>query len=269
MVIQVFVDDSGGKGHTRHFALVGLLGFSEAWVDFSNEWVNCLRQHPAIEIFKMNEAAARRGQFRGMTEAERDEKLRLLAQVINRHAKITTFSVIDLDAHALTWAHMPKPHSEPYFWPFQNTIMAACHTLWDAGWREKFEIIYDEQVIFGPRAKLWYPVIKRLFEIQFPEQSSILPDEPLFRSDNVCIPIQAADMFAWCRRKATDTGGHIDFEWLLEEFGNLQETEYSQYYDLDRMRAVSEEAFRIAAEGSVPEEISSIYLATRELMKRR
>lgn len=269
MPIQAFVDDSGGKGHSRHFVLVGLIGHAESWAEFSDEWSSWLRQAPAITIFKMKDAAGCSGQFRGMTEKQRGDKLRMLARIINRHAKIVTHSMIDLDAHADTWAHQPKPHCEPYFWPYQNTIMAICHTLWDAGWRERFEIIYDEQVIFGPRAKLWYPVIKVLMGKVYPEQSTILSINPMFKSDDEFLPIQAADMFAWCMRKATDDQDHISFEWLLEELGNVKQTDYSQYYDLERMKAVMAESIRLAHEKKVPDEIVAMYAEALLLMKRR
>jgi hypothetical protein len=38
MPFQVFVDDSGKKGQSRHFALMGLLGHSDDWSVFTQEW---------------------------------------------------------------------------------------------------------------------------------------------------------------------------------------------------------------------------------------
>jgi Protein of unknown function (DUF3800) len=270
MVAQAYVDESGGKGSTRHFVLAGLVGSSEAWAEFSDEWAACLKQHPAIPAFKMKHAAGRpSGHFRGMSEQERDDKLRSLARVINRYPKLATFSVIDLEAHAKTWAKMPKPHSDIYFWPFQNTIMAVCHELWDKGWRERFEIIYDEEVIFGPRAKLWYPVIRRALEIKFPEQATILPTDPLFKSDDEFLPLQAADMFAWIMRDAADKQNPQAFSWLLDEMPNVISTDHSQFYDFKRMKAVMEDAFRIRRENEARSELTAMYKETQKLMKRR
>lgn len=253
MPMQAFVDDSGGKGNTRHFVLAGLIGHSEAWAEFSNEWRACLDERPRIRTFKMREAATCNGQFYSMTAKQRDEKLRKLAQIINRYALITTHSVIDLDAHEKTWAKLEKPRNEPYFWPFHNTIMATCFTLWDAGWREKFEIIFDEQVVSGLRAKVWYPVIRAIFQEREPEASRILPVEPMFKTDDEFLPIQAADLFAWCYRKSTDDPEYNSFNWLLEEMGSVKQTDYSQYYDQERMEAVTEESMRLFREGLVPD----------------
>lgn len=63
MAVQVFVDDSGGKGHGKHFALVGLVAESESWEAFSVEWAACLAEHPKISMLKMRDAAALRGEF--------------------------------------------------------------------------------------------------------------------------------------------------------------------------------------------------------------
>jgi hypothetical protein len=270
MTIQAFVDESGGKGQPgRHFVLAGLVSGAERWAEFSNEWRDALAQRPAIKYFKMKEAAGFSGQFWRWEKEPRDAKLRLLAAIINRYSRISTHSVIDLEAHAKTWAKMPRPHKEPYFWPYQNTIMAVCFTLWELGWRDRFEIIYDHEVIFGPRARLWYPFIKRMMEIQYPEEATILPIDPMFQSDADFLPLQASDLFAWCTRDATNDAEKHEFNWLFEAMPNVKGTVYSQYYDFDRMKAVSDEAHRLAKEGEAPPELADLYAETRALMKHR
>ena len=261
MPIQAFADDSGGKGHSRHFVVVGLVGQSEAWANFSDEWSACLRHPPSIRIFKMREAASCTGQFDGVSAAQRDRKLRVLAQIINRYALLLTHSAIDLNAHAETWAarSMREPQNEAYFWAFHNTIMATCFSLWDAGWRKRFEMIFDENVIFGPRAKLWYPYIKTAAKHLEPASSAILPIDPIFHTDSEFMPLQAADMFAWCFRKSTDDPSFKSFEWLLEHVRDVMHSEYSQYYDKERMQDVTADALRIRHAGLIPEEVDEVY----------
>src|SRR5262249_24537334 len=177
------------------------------------------------------------------------------------------FSAIDLDAHAETWAKSnDKPRNEPYFWPFHNTIMAVCFTLHDAGWRERFEIIFDENVIFGPRAKYWYPLMLDLMRFKEPEASALMPIDPIFRSDDEFMPLQAADLFTTGRRYATDNPDWKELEWLLKEMPSVKETSYSQYYDRERMEAVTSESYRLAREGAAPREIIEKY---RELWDKR
>src|SRR5207248_10717159 len=129
------------------------------------------------------------------------------------------------------------PSRDPYFWPFQNTIMNAALSLWDLGLRERFEIFFDEQLIFGPRAKVWYPAIMEIMRIREPDAATIMPVDPLFRSDDEFLPLQAADMFAWLLRYGFDNEDR-PFAWLLDELPDIEETDYSQVYDRERMEAV-------------------------------
>lgn len=271
MVAQAFVDDSGGKGTTRHFVLAALCGDSESWAEFSNEWRNCLAEKPVVRpVFKMKDAAGLSGAFWRWDPKDRDEKLRRLCGIINSRPRLFTYSMIDLEAHAKTWALMPgdPPSKDPYFWPYQNTIMAICHHLWDIGHRERFEIIYDVQMISGPKARIWYPAIQRLMEIKYPEQAQLLPVDPMFKTDDEFLPLQAADLFAWCSRNATDKQEE-QFGWLLKEMPNLRGSEYSQYYDLERMQAVTDEAYRLAKEKTVPRDLVDLFAATRAQAKKK
>jgi hypothetical protein len=153
MPVQAFVDDSGGKGQGRYLVSCGLVAHSGHWAHFSDEWRAGLQAKPSIDYFKMREAFSFTNQFYRFTEAQRNDKLRTLARIINEYAQFTVFSQIDLEAHAATWGKtLGKPLNEPYFWTFQNTINAVAFELWDIGWREAFEIVFDEQRIFGPRA---------------------------------------------------------------------------------------------------------------------
>jgi hypothetical protein len=235
--------------------MAGLIGHSVDWAKFSDEWAAALINGPRrLDYFKMKEAAGLNNQFYGWSEIERDNKLRELCGIINRYAKIVTWSVIDLEAHAQIWAkHLVKPNSEPYFWPFQNTILATCFTLWDAGVREKFEAIFDHQLIFGPRAKAWYQTVREIGFLREPEAASILPIDPLFRDDKNFLPLQAADLYAWTIRKSTNDPCYEGFHWLLDELRDVKTTDYSQYYDAQRMVSVIEQTYRFIEEKAVPE----------------
>jgi hypothetical protein len=134
-----------------------------------------------------------------------------------------------------------KPMHEPYFWPFQNTVLAAAFTLYDKGWRERFEAIFDENVIFGTRAKMWYPVIRESMRIREPHTFPSLPVDPIFKTDDEVLPLQASDLFAWCFRVGTDVGESADdrpFEWLLTELRNVSLSDHRQYYDQERLTSV-------------------------------
>jgi hypothetical protein len=270
MTYQVFADDSGTKGDTRHFVMAGLVAHSEAWKNFSEEWASCLQQVPRIKIFKMREAASCSGQFYQVSTKDRDAKLKSLARVINEYVPLCTYTVIDLDAHGLTWAKTnQKPLNDPYFWPFQNTIMATCFSLWDAGLRNQFEAIFDEQYISGPKAKLYYQFMLEVAKLREPDASTILPIAPQFKSDDEYLPIQAADLFAWCIRKSTDFPDYKTFEWLLAEMPNVKKSEYAQYYDSERMSSVWQDALQMLQAGQVPIELANKFREIKAIKKSR
>lgn len=239
MPIQVFIDDSGGRNQGTHFVLAGLAGDAESWVEFSEEWELCLGASPCLTRLKMKEAAGLSGEFYGWSVEQRDEKLKALASIINRHPRLAVWSVLELSAYEGLWRpNLPKPMNEHYFWPFQTVIMAACFDLWEMGIRSRFEIIFDEQRVFGPRAKEYYPVTREIMEKVHPEPASILPIEPIFRDDSEFLPLQAADLFAWCIRHNTTNPDNQKFEWLIDEMPNVRDSEHSCYYDRDRAESV-------------------------------
>lgn len=261
-----FVDESGGRGHSDHFVMVGLISTSDAWGEFANEWRACLRQNPAVQIFKMRDAAGLTGSFRGWNSHDRDLKLRQLARIIDNYVVIYTYSAINLAAYDKIWGYLKwSPQNDPYFHPFHNTIFASCFELWDRGLRERFEIVFDENVIFGPRARIWYPAMREIMRIREPEVLPIMPIDPIFRSDDDFLPIQASALFAWCIRRSFDVGGDPGFNWLLEEFRNIEGTDYSQYYDEERMKAVAKESWENSKDGLAKHpELVTIYGEIRD-----
>jgi hypothetical protein len=90
MPVQLFVDESetGADKPRRHFAMLGLVATAEAWASFADEWDLCLHEPPAINVFKMKDAAGCAGPFRGWKSSARDKKLKRLAQIINRHVRL-------------------------------------------------------------------------------------------------------------------------------------------------------------------------------------
>jgi hypothetical protein len=265
MPVQAYVDDSGGKGHRRYFVLAGLVAHSDHWARFLDQWQACLEEKPKLKSFKMREAAGCTGQWRGFSETARDRRLLQFAKIINEWAKCVTVSVIDLDAHAETWAlENEKPLDDPYFFPFHNTINAVCFELWDLSWQERFEIIFDENVIFGPRAKAWFPVVRDAMRRREPDAYQIMPIEPIFRSDDEFLPIQACDLMAWCNRQMATDIQDTTFHWVTGAIPNVYVMKYSQFYDRVRMQSVLDESDRMLRDGRITPEIVALW---REYIK--
>lgn len=225
LVLQVFVDDSGGKGQPTPAVLAGLLTTAEEWLSFSEDWNAVLGRAPKIALFKMSEAAGLGGRFYKLRghEAERDAKLRELATVVTLHHPTVLRASIDLDAFTQTVTQWTVPPlSEPYFHLFYGMIWRVALQLVSCHHTERFEIIFDRQIMYEQKVKLWYPVFCDLVERLAKEigpasvwagARRILPVEPVFRTDDEFMPLQCADLFAWLLRQEL-IGGTQEFAWL-------------------------------------------------------
>jgi hypothetical protein len=147
--------------------------------------------------------------------------------------------MIDTDAYKKHWKpYFPKPYNSVYFWPYQGIIVNSAFHLWDVGLRERFEIIFDQQVILGPRARMWYPVVARGMQQKDPLPASILPIDPLFRTDDELLPLQAADFMAGCFRRSVDDSGcppEQDIGWLAGEMPTLRLIPASHWWTEEEM----------------------------------
>jgi Protein of unknown function (DUF3800) len=227
-MIQAYVDDSGNDGRGPVFLFSALIGEAEKWATFSDEWDACLRDAPSIRYFKMDEAAGNNKEFYGFSNIERDDKVRRLCRIINGVGATEISTSLELAAFDNTWRKTAgRPLCEPYFFPFQAMNMGVAYQVGAMGVREPYEIFFDEQVIFGPRAKAWYPIL-RAFQVE--AVRALMPVEPFFRSDHDVLPLQAADLTAWIERQKR-SGGLREFEWLDSELGGLLHSELSRLID--------------------------------------
>ena len=222
--IQGYVDDSG-SGETEVFVFSALIAESEAWARFSDEWDFVLKKPPSIRYFKMDHAAGRDGEFYGFSDAERDDKLKALCTVLNRLRPIEVSTDADMRQFAVAWGRTAgRPLSHYYFFPFHTINLAVAHVIEGMGSTQPYEIFFDEQKIFGPSAKLWYPIIR---EMQVQLVQDLMPIEPFFRSDLDVLPLQAADLLAWLVRQRTTTGGQFTFAWMDDELSGVKRSPLS------------------------------------------
>jgi hypothetical protein len=234
-MVQAFVDESGGKGQGTVFVFSALFSSLTHWTDFTAAWQSCLDESPKISYFKMKEAVSREGPFYGFSVPERDQKLEKLCRVIATSGLAEQHTVVKLDDFSDTLGkHSAKPMTDPYFYPFQMTTMAIAYELYEIGQREPFEIFFDENVIFGPRAKAWYPVVRASIE---PDIRAIMPIEPFFRSDLEVLPLQAADLTAWLHRRENNEGLG-EFSWVPGALRGLIPSQNSNRLTRERMEHI-------------------------------
>lgn len=263
MPYQVCVDESGGRGQGQHFVMAGVMAYADKWAAFSEEWSTRLASSPSVRYFKMKEAAGLSGEFHRFTKDERDEKLKSLARIINKYVDAAIYIAVDVQGFSQTFAKaaVDYPLAEMYFHAFHIMTMGACFDLWETGLRERFEIIFDEHDLHGDETKRFYPIVRSILTQTDPEACTILPVDPIFRDDEEFLPLQAADLYAWCFRKGGD--GSSDqlhpFAWLLPELTSVSLSKFCQVLDTPRMDNIMEDTNRRLASGAINKDLLARY----------
>jgi hypothetical protein len=238
--MQVMVDDSGGEGQAV-LAFGGLIGRAGQWAVFYDRWDQCLHTTPRIDYFKMREAERRTGQFRGFTDEQRDQKLLALTRTLDQLEIEIIYAGLDVTIFAeLLQPLNAKPADKPYFYTFYSMIQSSLYELRERGERDRFEVIFDEQKSLGPRVKYWYPYVREALERSHPYAESMLPVEPLFRSDRDVLPLQAADMVASVVRRLFLVEPN-EFAWVGSELlKHVTVSAYSQFFGRPEIRRLAE-----------------------------
>ena len=80
-------------------------------------------------------------------------------------------------------------------WILTLSIFRKFYT--DAGWEHDLAVTFDHQAEENFVTESWHELWKK-------QNGDMAPIEcpPIFRSDNECLPLQAADLLAWWGRKA-------------------------------------------------------------------
>jgi hypothetical protein len=65
--------------------LGGWVGRAKDWDAFTDSWAEALWMKPRLRYFKLAEAQNLKGEFGGWSEESRDERIRLLVKIIERH----------------------------------------------------------------------------------------------------------------------------------------------------------------------------------------
>jgi len=237
----LYADESGSSNQDATFVLGGFLGEAQVWAEFAEARQAVLDAAPRIEYFKMREAASPCGQFANWKARDRDKKLGALSRVIQQYKSIEAIHCsLDYEAfNEILKPEMPNKQDNAYFLAFHSLIGGVCYHLIRIGYSQRVELFFDENPVFGPRAKKWYPFVK---DVVMPQAArALLPVEPRFEDDQEFIPLQAADMFAWLYR-ATCNGQVGEFSWLVEELKDVPLSPNSQLMTGARLREILSEA---------------------------
>lgn len=215
MVLQIAADDSGNEPPAKVFVFGGFVADAETWSKFSDAWDTALKEHPRIEYFKMSDANALCGEFRGWTPEAKDAKVEALSYiaakyplaVIDVSIKHTDFaeliSGIDLPARGLST-------DKPYPILANQLMVTLGRYQRRVNASDKIDLFFDRQLGYEEELHLWWPLFEQLRDEETKTNfARYISGPPIFKNEEEFVPIQAADMYVWHKRRHLEGNENI------------------------------------------------------------
>lgn len=253
VMLQAFIDDSGNDGKSPVFVLAGFVSTAEKWELFSDEWDATLNPKGGFQmgILKMNEVYRNRVRGRryyGLSDAERDARLKSLIQIVNRHAMHGIVSVIPYGLYnrfirgnfAL---QSTTTLDRPYFLSFFGVMTRLFQIVDKLKLNDKIDFIFDTQD--SENKSILMSEYERFISLAPGNIGALSAGYPSFKKDEDLLPLQAADMLAWHIRKyyfqhhnGNDPTKHPSNVYLANLF--KQENDVLDLWDEKRLKEVAD-----------------------------
>jgi uncharacterized protein DUF3800 len=202
VMLKAFIDDSR-MGQPPVYVLGGWVAPAKAWATFSDAWEAALLRSPRIEYFKFAEAMNFMGEFNGMSERSRDEKMGLLLHVIEEHRLLGAASIIPHELFDAYFGHHPHPDvRNPYFPSLFGLVARILNYNRAAGINQRLELFFDYQPGRGSdqmeKVRTGWELYRNTMPAEFRDLVQSHP--PTFLNDRDYVALQAADLYAgWVR----------------------------------------------------------------------
>lgn len=224
-LLQAFTDDSAAQSGDRRLFLAGYLHRADAWSNFSNDWYKALTARPSIGYFKASEAYNLSGEFyhkKGWTEATRNAKVQLLASVIKHYRPLS----FEFSINRQIFEDELKPVSPyglgaPHFAMCFAVVAGIANYAAQEGITTPIEFIFDEQQGVDADIDEFFSYMKEKLPL---ESRRLIAELLCFKNDkdNRYLPLQAADLLAWHRRREHEIGDTLPVSRdLLNDAGHL------------------------------------------------
>lgn len=202
-MLRAYFDDSNiGQGDI--YVLAGFVAAARTWHSFSDEWQQILEMRPRVSYFKYAEASGLGGQFEGITEELRNEKMRALMRLLEDHQVVGISASFPDEVFRGWFGRVGRPLNNPYFMLFYGAISRLVRYAQSIGHPGPISLVFDRQT---EQERLVLDAWSDFTESAPPEVQLMLPHPPVFRNDKTEIPLQAADLHAgWLR--ALNTARH-------------------------------------------------------------
>jgi hypothetical protein len=219
VTLRAYIDDSGSDGKGPIFVLGGFVAPVGRWLAFSDEWKAALTQPPALEYFKMKEAARLRDQFdprKGWTPDLRDRRINDLSDIIHKYASFRLSGMIRHRDFNNYIKSVPAPErglvtDTPYVFLFMLMNIAIAYASEEHRIAEPVDFICDNQEGMEEEIAHYWAMNGSLWEgnLYRPARELVFKTLPIFRNDREFLPLQAADLYAWQMRRSWINNQHL------------------------------------------------------------
>jgi hypothetical protein len=145
LMFAAYIDDSS-MNTPPVSVLGGWVGRAKDWAAFSDSWAEALWMKPRLRYFKLSEAQNLKGEFGGWSEESRDERIRLLVKIIERHKFLGVANAMPLDDYREVFGNIPdRGIQNPYFLSFFGIIALLAGHYRRIGETEPIDFIFDVQ----------------------------------------------------------------------------------------------------------------------------
>jgi uncharacterized protein DUF3800 len=208
-VLQAGLDDSGKDGISPAFVLAGYIGSADKMMDLSDAWDALLAENPRLDYIKGYEAFGLHHQFDGWSVEHRDERLLKFVHLIAGHSGKGIAFVIDNKPFALIKDLRDGEgvsFEDPYEFAYVASLSMLLQALPDFG-EDVIDAVFDCNLISRRQAARAY---NKIFT-DWPDLAQRLyRKEPHWEDDQQFLPLQAADLLAYCVRASRDPDKRLD-----------------------------------------------------------
>ncbi len=204
LVLQPVLDDSGKDGISVAFTIAGYVATVDEMSTLAGEWRRLLDEPPKLAYIKGYEAFGLNREFAGWSEQDRDARLlkfvtaiadcsrKGLAFVVDRTPFDRIKNLRDVDRVYF---------KDPYDLMYALSFAALLQMLPDFD-EEHADLVFDRGLVTRRQAKRAYERMFAYWPAKITDR--LLRKEPHWEDDQQFLPLQAADLLAYCVRAGRD-----------------------------------------------------------------
>ena len=203
-MLQAALDDSGKDGISPAFVCAGYFGSADDLMDLAGRWRELLIKEPRLDYIKGYEAFGLSHQFEHWTVEERDKRLLEFVTLIAQHSSKGIAFVIDNKPFNLI-KDLPDDDGysfgDPYVFAYVYSLSFLLQSLPDFG-ESAVDVVFDRDLINRKQAAEAYRKILEIWPAEITQR--LFRKEPHWEDDKEFLPLQAADLLAYCVRAGRD-----------------------------------------------------------------